>query len=194
MILLLPVLRKDTAAAQQLFGGIIFGSLLALFLLLVSPLHPIGPWHLLGFAGGFVVAGALAGGLLAAHRWLPQMGGATLATFVLLLLSAMTFGEKIAPDVIIAPHDHSPNFLIIFSILLAAVLIDSTNRWPTWLRGASAGLVWGGVLFGFSSLFFMPEFQYTFVNASIAIFSSIIGGALVGFGMQYITNAHRKVA
>jgi hypothetical protein len=158
-------------------------------LLLVSPLHPIGPWHLLGFTGGVVIAGALVGGLLAAHRWLPQMGGATLAAFVLLLLSSMTFGEKIAPDVVVAPHDHSPNFLIIFSILFAAVLIDSTNHWPTWLRGASGGLVWGGVLFGFSSIFFMPEFQYSFINASIAIFSSIIGGAIAGFGTRYAADA-----
>jgi hypothetical protein len=178
MILLLPVLRKDTVAAQQFFGSIIFGSLLALSLLLVSPLHPIGPWHLFGFAGGVVVAGALVGGLLTAHRWLPGIGGATMSAFVLLLLSAMTFGEKIAPDVVVAPHDHSPNFLIIFSILLVAVLIDVSERWPARVRGACSGLVWAGILFSFSSQFFMPEFQYTTVQASIAILSSGIGGGI----------------
>ena len=194
LILLLPVLRKDMREAQQFFGSLIFGSLTALFLLLVGPLHPISPWHLVGYSGGLFAAGMLVAGLLFASRWLPAIGGATCTALVLIVFSAMTFGEKIAPDVVIAAHEHSPNFLVIFSILFAAVLIDTTSRLPTIVRGASAGLVFGGILFGFSSFFFATEFQYSLLSASIAIISSVIGGTLAGILAQRFLVNQKQVS
>src|SRR3989338_10764476 len=61
MVLLLPVLRKDSKEMQILFGSMIFAALHNLILFVLSQLEPEGAWHLLGFAGAGIVAAMMFG-------------------------------------------------------------------------------------------------------------------------------------
>jgi len=99
-----------------------------------------------------------------------------------ILISAVGFGEQIAPGVIINPHDHPPNWLVIFSLLVPAVFVDfvSRRKISLWLIGGLVGLLWAGILYGFSSMFFEPQFQYSFMRGLIAVVSGVVGGVVAG--------------
>jgi len=64
IILLLPVLRKDTRDAQILFGSMLFAGIMSLLFFLFSPIGPLGPWHLLGFFGAGMMSIIIIGPLL----------------------------------------------------------------------------------------------------------------------------------
>ncbi len=49
-----------------------------------------------------------------------------------------------------------------------------------WVRGAVAGFLWSGILYGFSWMFFKPEFVYAFREGVTAIIFGTIGAALFG--------------
>jgi len=69
---------------------------------------------------------------------------------------------------------------MVFSLLLPAFLIDLSGQIPFVIRGAIAGLLMGGLLYGFSSMFFEPMFQYTVFDGAVAIFASLLGGTFAG--------------
>ena len=186
-ILLLPIIKRDeNIVAQRLFGGFAFAGILGLLLFLAAPLQPTGPYELLGFWGAGVTAALFAGVFIVSAKWMPGLAGATLVAAFFVVLSAIGFGEQIAPDIVIQPHDHPPNWLTVFAVLAPALFIDLVKRPPIWLRGAVAGILWGGVLYGFSSMFFESQFQYTTNEALIAIFASVLGGIIAGIFISLI--------
>ncbi len=176
--LLLPLIRRDAdVSARRLFGGLSFAAVLASLLFLTVPLQPTGPHALMGFWGAGVAAAAFAGVLLIAGRWLPGLGGATLVAALFLLLN--TLGPE-GHEANLSAHDHPPAWLVTFSFLVPALLLDLLKRPPDWLRGAMAGVLWGAILYGLSPRFFRPEFQYGAADALIAIVTSLLGGGFAG--------------
>ena len=178
---LLPLIRRDKdITAQRFFGGLVLAAILNLFLFLATPVQPTGPYELIGFWGAGIVAFLLVGVFLFASQWMPGVAGATLVAAFFLVINAIGFGEEIAPGVVIQPHDHPPMWLTIFSLLVSVVIIDFTKRKPLWIGGALAGILWSGLLYGFSSIFFKPEFQYIAGDTGIAVFAGLIGGITAG--------------
>ena len=52
------------------------------------------------------------------------------------------------------------------------------HRAPSWVRGALAGLLWAGLLYGFAHLFFEPELQYSAMEGIEAVTASVLAGVL----------------
>jgi len=180
MVFLLPILRRDTKEMQILFGSMIFASIHNLILFVLTPLEPEGAWHLLGFAGAGIVAALMFGVILLAQRWIPSKGAAVFTSAFALMVAAIGFNEQIAEGVKILAHEHAPPFLLVFSMLAGAVALDLLHSKKEWIRGAVAGLLWSGILYGFAWMFFKPEFVYSISEAIIAVVSSIIGGMIIG--------------
>lgn len=179
-VMLLPILRKDKDAnAERLFKSISFAAILTLLFFVVSPFEPTGPHHLLGFWGAGIAAMVIVGTLLAAQNSIPGLAGATLTAAFFLVLVSIGLGEKMAPSVIIPPHDHPPIWLTVFSIFVPAVVLDLCRRQPLWIKGAAVGFLWSFLLFGFSSHFFEPQFQYSTLQALKAIGASTLGGVFI---------------
>lgn len=176
-IALLPIIRHDKdALAKQFFISIALAGSFNLLMFLSEPIFPTGPWQLLGFWGTGIISTFFVSTLLFTRRRLTGFAGATLVTIFIILANSIGFGERMAANVNIAPHDHAPTWLLVFSFLISAVFIDISDRLSIYWQGAIAGLLWGGILFGFSSYFFAPEFKYSGVEALIAIGMSLVGG------------------
>ena len=179
LTILLSLLRRDKdVSARQFFGAIAFGGIAALSLFLVLPLRPIGPNALIEFWGAGIVSAVLVTIMLIAHRWLPGIAGATLSTLFLLVVISMDFEsvQKIGSGVIVEPYGIAPIWLRAFAFLAPAVFIDLFGSPSFLLRGAIAGILWGGILYGFSSSFFEPAFQYAFQEGLAAVVSAMAGG------------------
>lgn len=184
--LLLPVLREDSKEMQMLFGGMLFAAILNLILFLFTPLEPEGAWHLLGFYGIGFHAVAHVGILLLAKRWIPSKGAAILTTVFALSIVAIGFNEQIAEGVDILPHDHAPPFLIVFSMLMTAVVLDVFSSKRLWLVAALSGFFMGGIVYSFAWMFFEPQFVYSMKEGIIAIVSSIVGAGAAGLVLSKI--------
>lgn len=153
---------------------------LSLLLFLGTPLDPTGPYHLIGFSGAAVGSGIIVTVFLLAREWMQRFGSTLSVAGIFLLLAAMNFGEKLAPNVTIQPHDHPPGWLMIFACLVPAELADLFHQKLLWLRGGLIGLLYAGILYGFSSRFFEIQFQYSSRDALIAITTSTIAGVFIG--------------
>lgn len=181
-MLVLPLVARDRDAhARRLFCVVAIASVLSLMMLVVQPLDPIGPWHLLGFAGAGAMSAVFVAGFLAARRLFSGTGAALTVAVFLIAYSAIGISRGKAPEVDIPPHDHPPFWLSTFALLATAVLVDVMGlRWPRWVVGVASGAVWSVLLFGFMSRFLEPTFQYGVEQAVIAIVTSITGGAIAG--------------
>ena len=180
MVFLLPILRRDTKDMQVLFGSMVFAAILNLVFFTFSPLEPVGSWHLLGFYGVGFHAAAHVGILLFAKRWVPNKGAAILITVFALSIMAIGFNEQLAEGVQVLPHDHAPPFLIVFSMLMTAVVLDILPSKRLWLTSAIAGFLMSGIFYGFSWIFFKPEFLYSLKEGIIAVIFSMIGTVFIG--------------
>ena len=178
-------LRKDEdIVARHLLQSAAIASALSLALFLASPLEPIGPYHLIGFAGAGIGSGIIAAGFLFAQERMRHFGSAISVAGIFMLQAAMNFGETLAPGVNIQPHDHSPGWLMIFSCLVPALLIDVLRNRPLWLRGTFVGVLHAGILYGFSSQFFAPQFQYGPSEMWTAIGTSTVAGLVAGIALS----------
>ena len=182
--------RDEDVIAKHLLQSIALASALSLLLFLASPLEPIGPYHLIGFYGAVIGTGIISFLFLGAQQWMRRFGSAFSVAVLFMLISAMNFGEKLAPAVNIQPHDHSPGWLMIFSCLVPAAVIDLLRGKPLWLRGGVVGLLHGGLLYGFSSRFLAPQFQYSTQDMWIAIGTSILAGLIAGWFLSLFTPPH----
>lgn len=183
---LLPLLRRDpNISARQFLGALTLAAILSLLLFLESPLNPIGPHHLAGFWGAGIGAGIFTLMLLMAQRELPGFAPAVTVALFFLVLCSMGLSERTAPGVFIPPHDHAPQWLAVFSLLIPAAVADMLRSRPEWFRGGLIALLWSGIFFTFATYFFKPQFQYSSAETVVAIFSSIVVGLIAGliFGM-----------
>lgn len=176
--------RDDDIIAKHLLQSVALASALSLLLFLASPLEPIGPYHLIGFAGAAVGSGIIALFFLLAQQWMGRFGSAISVAGIFMLLAAMNFGEKMAPNLPIQPHDHPPGWLMIFSCLVPAAVIDLLRGQSIILRGFLVGTLHSVILYGFASQFFEPQFQYGTAETWSAIIASAVVGTAVGIGMS----------
>ncbi len=181
-LLVLPLLRTDDdALARAVFMSVAFAAVLELLLFLAFPLEPLGPYHLVGFAGAMLPALFLALILLTARLLSPQVGSATMTTVFFIALGALTFGERLAPGVVVPPHGHPPPWLTVFSFALPALVVDLVDdRWPRLITGGLIGLLSAAVLYGFSSDFLDAPFRYGASSAGLAVVVSVLGGGAGG--------------
>jgi hypothetical protein len=177
--------RDEDIIAKHLLQSVALASALSLLLFLASPLEPIGPYHLIGFAGAAVGSGIIALFFLLAQQWMGRFGSAISVAGIFMLLAAMNFAEKMAPNLPIQPHDHPPGWLMIFSCLVPAIIIDLLRGQSLVVRGSLVGILHSVILYGFTSQFFEPQFQYGSSEMWIAIMSSAIAGAAVGIGISF---------
>ena len=182
-LMLLSHFRKEPdLVSRQVLGAAAFGSMLNLLLFVYSPLDPTGPYHLFGFWGAGVAAFLIIAIMITAQDWLPGFAGATLTTLFVLLIVATNFQtESLVIETGVQPHDHAPGWLITFSYLLMAFVLDWLERKPSWFRGALAGGLWAGTLYGFAYMFFEPQFVYSTSESLIAILMGFGGGWAAGF-------------
>ncbi len=174
-------LRKDQdVVARHILQSVALASALSLALFLTSPLEPIGPYHLVGFAGAGIGSGIIAAGFLYAQEQMRRFGSAISVAGIFMLLAAMNFAEKMAPNLSIQPHDHPPGWLMIFSCLVPAAVIDLLRGQSIVLRGFLVGTLHSVILYGFTSQFFEPQFQYAPSEMWTAIIASAVAGTAVG--------------
>lgn len=182
-------LRQDEdVIARHLLQSAALASALSLLVFLASPFEPIGPYHLIGFAGAAVGSGIIAAVFLLGQEWMRRFGSAISVAGIFMLLAAMNFGEKMAPNLPIQPHDHPPGWLMIFSCLVPAAVIDLLRGQSIILRGFLVGTLHSVILYGFASQFFEPQFQYGAFEMWVAILSGAVAGALAGIAVQFISS------
>ncbi len=180
-------LQKDKdIVAQHILQSVALASALSLLLFLASPLEPIGPYHLIGFAGAAVGSGIIAFFFLLSQQWMGRFGSAISVAGIFMLFAAMNFGEKVAPNLPIQPHDHTPGWLMIFSCFVPAIVIDLLREQSAIIRGLIVGTLHSVILYGFTSQFFEPQFQYGTTDKWTAIVASLIAGMLAGFLIQFL--------
>lgn len=192
---LLPILRKDTdVQARRLLGAVVFAAMLSLLFFILVPLDPTGPFALFGFWGAGPAAFAMVLIYLLGQRWMRGFGATFTLALVLLALTAMESGGTNAPGVVITPHDHPPLWLTAFSLLLPAVFLDLSLKLSFVMRGALAAILYCGLLYGFASMFFAPEFKYGIEDAFIAMSSGVVGGLLAGMTVQALARHQEKTS
>jgi hypothetical protein len=183
---ILALLHRDkNHQAQEFFGSLIFACLLTLGLFYTLPFHPSFGWAILGYGGAGIVSFVFIFVTLCAANWKPTFAGGTLASLVFMLFYSIAFGAMtVGSNIIINPHDRAPIWLFALACLAPASLIDFMGRRYNALNTAAAGLLFGIILFGCSSAFFKPEFQYGMDKAAIAIIACAAGGAIAGVLMR----------
>lgn len=188
-ILLLKVLTKYRKTADfNFFANLAFASIALSAIFLVMPFHPTeGFGQVIRFAGAGVVAAVFIFIALAVQKIVRGNIDATQMTIFMIILSLVSYGKETAQQVIITAHDRPPVWLFIFAYLIAAILLDLTkNRLPLILRTTLVGIIWAEVLFGLSTFFFAPQFQYGYLQIIAAIISGAIGGFVVGLVWQVL--------
>lgn len=180
--------RDEDIIAKHLLQSVALASALSLLLFLASPLEPIGPYNLIGFTGAAVGSGIIALFFLLAQQWMGRFGSAISVAGIFMLLAAMNFAEKMAPNLPIQPHDHPPGWLMIFSCLAPAIIIDLLRGKSLVVRGFLVGILHSVILYGFTSQFFEPQFQYGSSEMWMAIVASALAGAVVGMAISLSKN------
>jgi hypothetical protein len=157
----------------------ILGSVASLGMLLAGPLEPLGPFHLLGFAGaGFVVFPCIFSFVLA-NRLIGGYRPAMVTALFIIVLASFTFGERLALDIEIPVHEHVPSWISVFAFLTSALVVD-LGRKQLVVAAIAAAAVCSVLSYGFSSFFLSSEFQFGLSESAIAITSGILAGVLAG--------------
>lgn len=178
---LIPILRKDeNEQARWLFGGLALAGLVDIGFILTIPFFPTGPFQVFGFWGAGIVAFVYCIGILVANRHISGFASSTIMAILLTLLSIFAIeGSNAVLALSPMPYNQVPTWLILFALLIPAIVNDlAGERFSSLLRGLVAGVLWGGILFGFSSIFFASEFKYSFQKGLQATVSSGVGGML----------------
>ncbi len=190
ILLLKILLRYRRTNDFSFFGNICFAAILALIMFILLPFYPTGSWgQIAGFAGAGIISLVYIAILLSSEKIMQGRIDGTQVSIFIIVLFVMFYTKDIAPQVSVTPHDQAPIWLLVFSFIGTGVLLDVTkNRFPTWIRGLFAGVVWSGILFGFSTNFFSPQFQYGMTEIFTAISFSAIGGLVAGsiFGLFHL--------
>ncbi|MDP2647969.1 MAG: hypothetical protein Q8P35_01875 [Candidatus Yanofskybacteria bacterium] len=180
LILVLPVTRKDESGqSQRLFGGLALAASVDLGFIIAWPFLPLGPFQLIGFWGAGVISFIYAVGVLVANRRIPGFASSTIMAILLVLLTTFTVEGYSISSFDSIRYVNPPAWLITFALLMPAIVNDfMSKKFPFLLRGLVAGVVWGTILFGFSSIFLEPQFKYGADKIAQAVIASGVGGAL----------------
>ncbi len=181
-LLLAVLVRFRKTPDFNFFGNLCFGAIYAILLFLMMPFHPTEGWgQIAGFAGAGILAFIYVAVGLAAEYTMKGSINAIMTYIYALILILVSYGKEIAPQIKMLPHDRPPIWLMIFALLVPAMILDVTkNRFPIWVRGLFVGSTWAGILFGFSTQFFAPRFQYSLTEIFLAVTVSAAAGLTVG--------------
>jgi hypothetical protein len=183
--------RESDPTARAFFMSLLVAATLHILFYYAYPLEPLGPFHLLGFAGTLVLGAILAFCLLVARGMNRTTGSATMTVTFFIVLAVMQFVEKPGPGIVVAPYTYPPGWLYIFAFLIPAFAADVLpERWPLPILGGVLGLLYATVLYGFSSPFLPAAFQYELSRAGIAV----LAGAVGGFGGGLIERSRRWIS
>jgi len=176
------LLKYRKTSDFSFFGNLGFAAILATILGLLMPFSPTEGWGAVaGFAGAGIWALVFIGATLLVQRLMKGRTDATQMTIFAVIFMLITYSKDIAPGVIMIPHDRPPVWLFIFAFLGTAILLDITqDRFRMWVRGLFAGIFWAAILYGFSTEFFTPQFQYGMAEVFTAITFSAMGGLVAG--------------
>ena len=181
---ILPVLKADEDVLKvRLFSSISIAGIAALLFVLITPLDPVGPWHVLGFWGAGFFAFVTILVLYFSRRWLGGVGAAITVAFPALTILAIGFIETTSDSTVplsFPEHAHVPGWLIVLSVLVPAFLIDVLRR-PSWYIAAIAGLISGGLWYGTATLFIENGFRYGMDEVWVVLLASLLGGLVAGF-------------
>lgn len=180
LILILPITRKDESGqSQRLFGGMALAASVDLGFIIAGPFFPTGPFQLIGFWGAGITAFVYAVGVLVANRRVPGFASSTIMAILLVLLTTFAVGGSAVYRIDDITHVNPPAWLVTFALLAPAMINDFMNKkFSFFLRGFVAGALWGAILFGFSSIFFEPQFKYGGDKIIQAVIASGAGGVL----------------
>ncbi|MBX4187031.1 MAG: hypothetical protein KW802_02090 [Candidatus Doudnabacteria bacterium] len=193
LTLLLGVLLKFRKTPDfNFYGNLCFGGIFVILFVLALPFHPTEGWgQIAGFAGSGVISLLFVFMILSAEKIMKGRMDGSMMTMLSLMFMLIAYGKETAPQIVMLPHDRAPIWLLIFSFLGTAILLDVTkDRFPMWVRGMLAGMIWSGILFGFSINFFATQFQYGMTEIFTAISFSAMGGLVAGsiFGLGHLDN------
>ena len=180
LLLYIPILKHEhRETSLTFFIDVVFAAIFVMSLFLVMPFHPTEGWgEVVGFWGAGGIAFVYVGIMTVSQKVLSTPYDVIRISMYALLLALVSFGREIGPGIIMLPHDRPPIWLMVASILVAAVFLDRSKKMPLVIRGAMTGILWAGVLFGFSRNFFHPDFYYSDMKIFQAVLSSAAGGAI----------------
>lgn len=189
MVMVLPLLKKEPEKTQWIFDSYIFAAILAVLMGIAAPLFPFAPYHLLGFWGAGFISAVIVGTLLAASKWIGNYGASMTALF-LVALYFLYSAAKPGGIVQIPPYQAEPPFATFFYSVVPGIFIDTMRKQNRIVLGTVGGLLHGVVLYGVTSQFLQPQFQYGTGDMLAAILSSVIGGALAGLIVNRFCKNH----
>lgn len=190
LVLFLHLKRDDDVIARHLLQSIALAAIFSLLSFLVSPLDPIGPYHLLGFASAGFAAALMVLIFLFAQEQMRRFGSAVSVAGVSIVITTMELGHRVTPMINIEPHDHAPGWLVVFALLVPALFIDVLRSSPFWIQGSIAGFLHGGILYGFAWRFFAPEFQYSTPEMWTAMIASTVAGLAAGIAISLFSRLY----
>ena len=181
-ILILPILRRDNVVFEHLLGAPLFATALSLLMLLAGPFYPFGPYKLFSFWGAGVSPTVFILGYLVARDWLSIPGGAMLVSIISLVLYHI-YDAIPGPNILIPTYPHIPGFIIAFSYILPAILLDVTKgeKISRVTAGIIAGLIYGIITYTVGYYFVDYAFRYSIWDMALAVISCAVGGVAAGW-------------
>lgn len=173
--------KEKDLVARELFGSLIIAGLLNLCFILSGPFFPFSPFAVIGFYGAAVTSFLLVYMFIHAHRVLPSIFPAVLVALFSTALqmvfsdSNVAFGTRAAGS-----YPYIPNWIVLFSQIAPAALVDFMPKKRMWLTGGLAGLIFGLILYWLSFTFIDSSFNPGGAAMIAGVLSSGVGGLLAG--------------
>jgi hypothetical protein len=157
LVAILPILYKNRKTADfNFFGNLCFAAILTIVFYLLLPAALVA-----GFLGAAILGFVYVFTAMATERFMQGDVDAVMMTMLALTLTLLTYAQGQAPQI------------IILAFLSAAIFLDLTRmRFPMWVRGMFAGIVWSSILFGFSG--------YDLIEVFTAVTFSALAGLVTG--------------
>jgi len=179
--MLLPVLRKDNHMFEQLIGAFLFAAASTMAMLLAAPFYPLGPYKIISFWGAGVTTAVFLFTYFVARHWLPNTGGTIMVSMIAVVLYFVY--DAIPASKIIIPHfPRLPGFIVAFSYITPAIILDiiKDQKISLVLQGATMGMIYGVITYGFGFGFVDSVSRYSVSEMIIAVASCIAGGGIAG--------------
>ncbi|MDO8518123.1 MAG: hypothetical protein Q7S26_02430 [bacterium] len=194
IILFMTVLKKERdIVSERITGSLMLASLFNLLFIVLVPLFPLGPYHLLGFWGAGVTTFVFVVVALTASYLFPGVAAATTTALFFILFHTIVADANIYGNAESKIYGHLPNWVLILSYAIPAAWIDISKKLPIFLRTTVAAVLWSTLFFGFANEYLGLDFQFSSLNFYQALLSSIVGGVLAGIFFRTIEGNLKKL-
>ena len=183
--LFIPIVKKDRdIVSNRVLGKLMLASLLSLVFIILVPLFPLGPHHLLGFWGAGVTAFLFTNAVLATVYLFPGIAAATIMALFFIIFHII-FADANINNPAARIYGHIPNWLLILSYIIPAIWIDLSKNRPIIMRATTAAALWSIIFFGLANIYLESDFAYSTINFYQALLSSLLAGTLSGILFHY---------